>query len=483
MARKLTHDEIEYIVNCLPENKVVFDDISKSQYETLQESLRNQLTQIKLYPQKIPDLIKRIVHQYYQSLAAPGEMVGVVAAGSIGEPSTQSTLNTFHYAGVSEKSVTSGVVRIKELVGVTQNPKNSSATIRYKNPIQNLDQFREKCKEIVYIPFENIVKQTINFKWSTMEDVDEWYYFSPNYNLLCLDQESIKFKHVIRFYLNTELLFKYDLGMEEITQILCKYIDENGQTVIHSGTISGIIDVVIDIDNTQEKKQQLLLEMVKNMDTDNLDFEKMEDALESIYIRMFKNMILKLPIRGIPGIEKAYPVKKGNEWEIETDGSNLREILTLPDVDYTRTTSNHVWEIYNTLGIEACISFLVSELNSVLNTFLHPAHIRLLVDSMTFSGIPTPATEFGIDRSVGPFAKAGFEKVLSQFMNAAFAAQNDKVDSVSSSVVLGKTFNGGAGHVDIVSEQVDFGQQNIDKRTEEYMSEKIMKLKVVERKR
>ena len=75
--------------------------------------------------------------QYYKSIISPGEMVGIVSAQSIGEPTTQMTLNTFHFAGVSEKSnVTRGVPRLKELLHISKNIKSPSVTIYLKEDKQ-----------------------------------------------------------------------------------------------------------------------------------------------------------------------------------------------------------------------------------------------------------------------------------------------------------------------------------------------------------
>ncbi|CAN0318494.1 unnamed protein product, partial [Ectocarpus fasciculatus] len=56
-------------------------------------------------------------------------MCGVLAAQSIGEPITQMTLNTFHFAGVSAKNVTLGVPRVKEIINVAKNVRTPSLTI------------------------------------------------------------------------------------------------------------------------------------------------------------------------------------------------------------------------------------------------------------------------------------------------------------------------------------------------------------------
>ena len=64
-----------------------------------------------------------------QAIAFAGESIGTVAAQSIGEPTTQMTLNTFHFAGVSAKNVTLGVPRLTEIINISKNIKTPSLTV------------------------------------------------------------------------------------------------------------------------------------------------------------------------------------------------------------------------------------------------------------------------------------------------------------------------------------------------------------------
>lgn len=74
-------------------------------------------------------LIGEIETRFQQAQANPGEMVGALAAQSLGEPATQMTLNTFHFAGVSSKNVTLGVPRLKEIINISKKPKAPSLTV------------------------------------------------------------------------------------------------------------------------------------------------------------------------------------------------------------------------------------------------------------------------------------------------------------------------------------------------------------------
>ena len=94
-------------------------------------------------------LLDIIYLTYKKAIVNPGEMVGMIAAQSIGEPTTQMTLNTFHYAGVSSKSnITRGVPRIEEILSLTENPKSKSVSI-YLNDEDQED--KNKAKSIMYM--------------------------------------------------------------------------------------------------------------------------------------------------------------------------------------------------------------------------------------------------------------------------------------------------------------------------------------------
>ena len=77
-------------------------------------------------------LLGEIESRFLHSIAHPGESVGAIAAQSIGEPATQMTLNTFHYAGVSSKNVTLGVPRLKEIINIAKKTKTPSLTVFLK---------------------------------------------------------------------------------------------------------------------------------------------------------------------------------------------------------------------------------------------------------------------------------------------------------------------------------------------------------------
>ena len=122
--RKLTHIEIEDIIDFIKPQTGVPLDTAMSVVNMAKERLRSQLRDQVVYPEIIEDLTMGIKKYYQDSLIQAGESVGVICAQSIGEKQTQTTLNTFHRAGQSEKTMTSGVPRFQELINATKKPRN-----------------------------------------------------------------------------------------------------------------------------------------------------------------------------------------------------------------------------------------------------------------------------------------------------------------------------------------------------------------------
>ena len=109
--------------------------------------LKSELERVKdkLSEEKLNRIVERVVEEYEESLVEANEAVGTVAAQSIGEPGTQMTLRTFHYAGVAEFNVTLGLPRLIEIVDAKKEPSTPMMTI-YLDEEHRYD--REKAKLI-----------------------------------------------------------------------------------------------------------------------------------------------------------------------------------------------------------------------------------------------------------------------------------------------------------------------------------------------
>jgi DNA-directed RNA polymerase II subunit RPB1 len=128
------------------------------------------------------------------------------------------------------------------------------------------------------------------------------------------------------------------------------------------------------------------------------------------------------------------------EWVLDTDGTNLIDILANANIDTSRTISNDIREIYETLGIEASRHALYKELLAVVTEgSMNYRHMSLLIDTMTYKGQLMSIDRHGINRGdIGPLAKSSFEESTDMLINASIFAEYDKVNGVSANVMLGQ---------------------------------------------
>ena len=406
-------------------------------------------------------LMKMIVLQYKKALVNPGEMVGMIAAQSIGEPTTQMTLNTFHFAGVASKSnVTRGVPRVEEILSLTENIKNPSVTIFLKN----LDKFSRKRAQTIM----NNIEYTILY--NLIESCEICYDPSDSATLISDDKTLISqyleyeklfdecsdnsasseeyTKWILRIKLNKEQLLEKNITMDDINfaikncyqnSVSCVYSDYNDENLIFRIRITNIL---------QNKKQIKLFPL---------------DQSDEIYLlKNFQDQLLnKCVIRGISGIEKVtlrkipqYMIQEDSKyiakeiWVLDTVGTNLLEILALDYIDANKTISNSIMEVYNVLGIEAARQSIYNEAVEVFedNGYINSHHLELLADRMTYNTYPISMFRHGINNdNIGPLAKASFEETPEMFLKAARHAELDTMRGVSANVMCGQEGNFGTG--------------------------------------
>jgi DNA-directed RNA polymerase beta' subunit len=123
-------------------------------------------------------------------------------------------------------------------------------------------------------------------------------------------------------------------------------------------------------------------------------------------------------------------------------------VLSLPSVDYVRTVSNNLWDIYYTFGIEATRHFMIEQMLKIMPG-INKCHIQLLIDKMVFGGIPTSISRYSM-RGEGTFARVSFEETLDNFLKSASEGQCEPISGVSASVICGKPASMGTGLCEIV---------------------------------
>ncbi|CAM9431387.1 unnamed protein product [Chrysoparadoxa australica] len=409
-------------------------------------------------------VIGEVESKFMSARVPAGEMCGVLAAQSMGEPITQMTLNTFHFAGVSAKNVTLGVPRVKEIINVAKNIKAPSLNIYLAT---DKEQDSETAKKLVdkleYTTLGDITVCTQIFydpdpKATVIEEDKEFVeeYFEIPEDDFNADKIS---PWLLRIELKKDVAFTKGLEMKR--DIARKIAEEYG-TMLH---------ILMSDDNAE--KLVLRVRIVEEDDPAAMDTEDAGDIVKTDDVWVLKRLektLLELPLLGIEGITKVYmsenkrPVFSGNrgfereiDWLLETDGSNFMEVLGTPMVDFKRTLSNDVVEVFKVLGIEGARGSLLHEFRSVVEAqggYVNYRHLCTLVDVMTFRGHLMAITRHGINRvDNGPMLRASFEETVEVLMEAAVLAQSDNLQGVTDNIMLGQLARVGTGCLDLLLDE------------------------------
>ncbi|VDP51368.1 unnamed protein product [Soboliphyme baturini] len=305
-------------------------------------STKRMAEEFKLNAEAFEWLLGEIETRFQQAQVQPGEMVGPLAAQSLGEPATQMTLNTFHYAGVSAKNVTLGVPRLKEIINVSKKPKTPSLTVFLTG---SASRDAEKAKDVL-CRLEHTTLRRVTANTAIYYDPD------PKNTVIAEDQEWVNIFYEMPDFdpsLASPWLLRIELDpiADKIHQgfgddLLVIYTDDNAEKLVFRIRIASGTE-----DKTGDTEEQV---------------DKMED---DVFLRVIEaNLLSDMTLQGIESITKVYmhlpttdnkkrivltpdgEFKAIAEWLLETDGTSLLKVLSERDVDPVRTYSNHICEIF-----------------------------------------------------------------------------------------------------------------------------------------
>jgi DNA-directed RNA polymerase beta' subunit len=454
----------------------VENDVTKEQRQMVIRVLSRLLQDKEIYRDQIGPFFRKLKELYDNAIYKEENMPGLVASLSIGELSTQGTLNTFHYSGNSEKDTTLGMPRLKSIFGSKKKKAISgSKNIIYLKPksevgqlylsvIQNEDKKEEYYDKIFYygkrLEFRsleffirgiNLEKGNNNDQSSPLDPEVYNVYQEPNYvtfykNLFGVEVPDVHW--VIILSLNVNRMVEYDMKAyvlaeilnenEEILAIPGPEVEQKILIFPHWDKIN-ITPLEPQIPTTFKKTK--LRTMVTE---ENAKFFHTRDVILP--------KILDKQVQGIKGItEVSFPKDPDNleegkfsERTIQTVGTNLQQILLLKDVDKTRTTSTDPNEIADIFGIGAAEKVIIKEAGAVLGYKAEGkgkllfTHLQTLARSMTYRGKTTSVSSAGIFRDeVGPVAKLLFEKSIKTTITSCTFGENDQLSGVSGSLYVG----------------------------------------------
>ncbi len=391
-------------------------------------------------------LLEQIVMHYKKSLIQPGEMVGIIAAQSIGEPTTQMTLNTFHFAGVASKSnVTRGVPRIEEILSLSANTKNPSVTVRLKEVDEtNKERAQHFMTLLEHTKLSDItIKADICFENEPLTEDRLFVRRVQEFNELledCVEEERAETPWVIRLELNAEEMLNKNITMDDVNfaikqnenfkSVPCVYSDYNDDKLVfrihpndakkskNKSSVFYDMDYVYNLKEIQTKLMNVVLRGVKD--------------IKKVNIRTVKNNVKR--------INGNYDTQE--IWVLDTVGTNLLDLLGIEFIDSYRTISNDIRETNDVLGIEAARESIYTELTEVIEfdgAYINDHHKSLLCDRMTSTHPMMSVCRHGVNKdNIGPIAKASFEETPEMFFRAAMHGELDEMRGISANVMTGQ---------------------------------------------
>ena len=362
--------------------------------QTIIEKINKYAESKKLSTDKKKKLLEIVKKKYNDGLVVPGDAVGLIAAQSIGEPGTQLTLRTKHYAGSLEVSVGQGIQRVIEIVDGRSSAKYPSMTIYLDK-----DYFKGKKEKDI----ENFCNSLVDIK---VKDVG---IFTENFT-----------DRTVSFRIDDEKMQQINKKPEELMDMIYEKIEDTYTSKRFTSN-----------------KQQI-----------NFHFDN------STQLYAIRKAILawnKIPLSGVKGLEKAVLFKEGNEFIIKTKGSNLKEVLKTDGIDTYKTTTNDIFEIYKLFGVEAARESIVRELKYTFDTngiSISTRHIYILADIMTVNGNVRGVVRTGITgKKKSPFARAAFEETIKHIIDASFNGDKENLVGITENIIVGQPISAGTGIV------------------------------------
>ncbi len=365
-------------------------------------NLSNTIRKLEAPDKIIPKICDRVYEKYFNNLIDPHESVGIVAAQSIGEPGTQMTMRTFHYAGVAEINVTLGLPRLIEIVDARKMPST---------PVMEIHLKKEKNMTLDYI------KKIINthVERTILEDVATVDADLPRMSINVSPRE--------------KALKKKDVDIEQLIKRIResnRKIKEN-QITVENGMIT------IDL-----------------MGQKNISYKTLLNQKEALR---------RAKIKGIDEVNRVIIRHEEDEYVLYTEGSNLKSVLELDEVDTALTTTNNIIEIGNVLGIDAARRAIFEEAKKTLNEqglTVDARHLMLVADVMTVGGSVRAIGRHGVSgEKSSVLARAAFEITANHLLTAGITGEIEPLKGVAENIIIGQPITLGTGAVELIYKPVE----------------------------
>ncbi|WP_409200608.1 DNA-directed RNA polymerase subunit A'' [Methanobrevibacter sp. DSM 116169] len=357
--------------------------------ESYIEDLAEVYIRRELKDKELNDLVVKVKEAYDRAHVEAGEAVGTVAAQSVGEPGTQMTMRTFHYAGVAELNVTLGLPRLIEIVDARKTISTPTMDIYFEEDKAQDEEFVKKLANSIGKSTLNDILQDFHLNYADMN-------IEATLDLKKIEDKRLDYKEIIA------------------------EIEKNFKKVV-------INDNVLKFEPSKKDKYREL--------------------------RLLADKVRDLQISGIKGIGKIIIRKDEEEWIIHTEGSNLGDVLKKEGIDKVRTTTNDIHEIEVVLGIEAARNSIINEAQRTLNEqglSVDVRHIMLVADMMTSEGTVRSIGRHGISgEKSSVLARAAFEETGKHLLRASIRGEIDDLTGIIENIIIGQPIPLGTGSVGV----------------------------------
>jgi len=419
------------------------------------------LTKKRFNRRGIELLLETILVKYKTAIINPGEMVGVIAGQSIGEPTTQMTLNSFHTSSgsASKGNVLSGVPRVEELLRLSKNPKTPSLTISLRDDDKFDQQHAQTiANKIEYTKLGDVVISS-QICFDPKEDatvipedkilLEKFYKYEQMIEEATGNHQSTqtKSKWVVRLEFDPKTLLEKNITMNDIhfaitnsvygndNNITCAFSDLNSDKLVFRLRIGASL-------------------FTKSTKRNNKTVISLDDQDDINLLKNYQNTLLNnIVLRGVQGIKNVIPraikntmvLEDGNYvkkdiWILDTTGSNLMDVMALDCINPNNTYTNDVREVFDVLGVFAARQILYEEFVNVMNpTYINYHHLSLLCDRIISTKDLVPIYRTGIQNdNIGPIAKSTFETHTEELLKASKHGDFDPMRGVSANIMCGQ---------------------------------------------
>lgn len=330
--------------------------------------------------------------------------------------------------------------RLTEIINVARNPKHPSITIYFPPERSNKLDVKKFKSQLSYTILGSLLEQScLQYPVTKIDELDNGIepYMEDTYKFMFSTEDFKYLKETFMIRLEFDIVILEEKSLT--TAAIAHHIND-----LYKGDI-------VCVYSDQNAPKSIINMHIKRQDNQTME----DDDLDMFLQEVFKNLQL-MPICGIFGIDKVFMMKDPidfDKWILETEGTNFAQILSLENIDRSRTMSNCPPEVNQVLGIEAARQSIINEIRTVMDRYgisVQYRHLALLADVITHNGYLMAISRHGINRiATGPLSKATFEEMADMLIEAAAGAKTDDLNGISARIILGLKGKCGTGSFDL----------------------------------